>query len=170
MSDPYLGQINLFAGNFAPQGYLLCDGQLLQVSQNSALFSILGTTYGGDGRTTFGLPDLRSRAPMHKGSGPGLTSRTLGERAGVDSVALSAAQNGVHNHPMLAGAVATSNVPAADVGIGNAVLFAAPSSPAPLMNAFSVEDNGTGAPHENRQPYLALSFIIAVVGTYPSSN
>ena len=97
MSTPFIGQIDLFAGNFAPRGYATCQGQLLSISQNTALFSILGTTYGGDGRTTFGLPNLESRAPMHPGRGPGLSQRRLGERSGSPSVPLNEAENGVHS-------------------------------------------------------------------------
>jgi microcystin-dependent protein len=168
MADPYIGQISLFAGDFPPSGYVLCDGELLPIAQYTALFTVLGIVFGGDGEVTFGVPDLKSRAPMQWGNGPGLTSRTLGETGGVDSVALTPSQNGVHSHPMRAGAVATSNVPAADVGIGNALLFAPPSSPEVVMHALSIEEAGSGAPHENRQPYLAVNFIIAVAGEFPS--
>jgi microcystin-dependent protein len=170
VADSYLGQIILFAGDFAPQGFALCDGQLLQISQNTALFSILGTTFGGDGRTTFGVPDLRGRAPMHWGNGPGLTPRSHGQAGGVNEVALTEAQNGVHTHPMRAGALGTTNAPAADVGIANAVLYAPPSSPEVTMHAFSVEDSGASEPHENRQPHLAVNFAIAVIGTFPQPN
>ncbi len=98
MSEPFIAEIRIFTGNFAPRGWAFCDGQLLQISQNPALFSLVGTTYGGDGRTTFGLPNLKGRAPMHPGNGPGLSSRRLGERGGVEEVTLAANQLGSHNH------------------------------------------------------------------------
>src|SRR6266496_5051174 len=102
MADPFLGEIRIFAGNFAPRGWAVCNGQLLAISQNTALFSLLGTTYGGDGRTTFGLPNLQGRAPMHQGQGPGLTPRTLGEQAGSQTVTLIANEMVSHNHAMVA--------------------------------------------------------------------
>lgn len=170
MSDPFIGQINMFAGNFAPRGYATCRGQLLPIAQNTALFSILGTTYGGDGRTTLGLPNLQSRAPMHWGSGPGLTPRGIGETGGSDSVALSAAQNAAHNHAMHAGAAATSNTPSSGVGIANAAIFAAPSDPALDLNPNAIGTNGASQAHENRQPYLAINLIIALIGVFPSRN
>ena len=98
MSEPFIAEIKIFAGNFAPRGYAFCDGQLLQIAQNTALFSLVGTTYGGDGRVTFGIPDLQGRAPMHPGNGPGLTSRRLGNRAGVERVILTEAQMAAHTH------------------------------------------------------------------------
>ena len=105
MSSPFIGQIIMFGGNFAPRGWALCDGQLLPISQNSALFSILGTTYGGDGRTSFGLPELRGRVAMHPGNGPGLSSRRLGERSGVETVTLGATQVPAHGHNPVANAI-----------------------------------------------------------------
>ncbi len=170
MSTPFIGQIDLFAGNFAPRNYATCQGQLLSISQNTALFAILGTTYGGDGRTTFGLPNLESRAPMHPGRGPGLSQRRLGERAGSPTVPLNEAENGVHSHAMLAGTTGTSNVPAATLGIANASLFAAVSSPAPGLDGNAIAPRGSGVPHANEQPYLTLTFIIAIQGVFPSRN
>src|SRR3954453_18765030 len=102
MSEPFIGEIKLFAGNFAPRGYALCNGQLLAISQNPALFSILGTTYGGNGQTTFGLPDLRGRVPMHAGQGPGLTPRSLGEQSGTETVTLLSTQMPAHSHSLTA--------------------------------------------------------------------
>ncbi len=170
MADPFVGQINMFAGNFAPRGYALCRGSLLPISQNTALFSILGTTYGGDGRTTFGLPNLQSRAPMHPGNGPGLTSRRLGEVGGSATVSLNESENAVHSHSMLAGTAPTSNVAATNLAIGNANLFAAPSTPALALSANAIEDQGSGSSHLNEQPYLAITFIIALQGEFPSRN
>ena len=170
MSEPYIGQINMFAGNFAPRNFTLCQGQLLPISQYTAVFAILGTTYGGDGRTTFGMPNLQSRAPMHWGTGPGLTTRRLGETGGTNTVTLTQAQNAAHNHSIVAGSAANANAPASTVGIGNAQLFAAPSSPAVPMNANAIGDTGGGQSHENRQPYLAINFIIALAGIFPPRN
>jgi microcystin-dependent protein len=170
MSTPFIGQIDLFAGNFAPRNYATCQGQLLSISQNTALFSILGTTYGGDGRTTFGLPNLESRAPMHPGRGPGLSTRRLGERGGSATVPLNDAENGVHNHPMLAGIVGTTNVPAATLGIANVSLFAPASSPVPGLDGNALLPQGSGSPHANEQPHLVVTFIIAIQGVYPSRN
>ena len=169
MATPFIGQIDLFAGNFAPRNYSFCQGALLPISQNTALFSILGTTFGGDGRTTFGLPNLSSRAPMHPGNGPGLSSRRLGQLGGSATVPLNESENASHSHSMLAGTVADSNVPAADLAIGGAGLFAAPS-PALVMNANAIGDQGSGSPHPNQQPYLAINFIIALQGVFPSRN
>ncbi len=170
MSEPFVGQINLFAGNFAPRNYAFCNGQLLPISQNTALFSILGTTYGGDGRTTLGLPNLQDRAPMHWGHGPGLSPRQLGQRGGTNSEGLSEAENGAHNHAMLAGTAATSNTIGSNLAIANAALYAARSTPALVLDDRAVSDAGSGSPHENRQPFLAINFIIALVGIYPSRN
>jgi microcystin-dependent protein len=170
MAEPYIGQINLFAGGFAPRNYSTCAGQLLPIAQYTALFSILGTIYGGDGRTTFGLPNLQSRAPMHWGSGAGLSPRRIGQTGGANSVPLTEAENAAHSHAMLAGVAGTTNKPSSDVGIANAAIFAPPSTPDQAMNVDALTKNGSGTPHENRQPYLAVNFIIALDGTYPSRN
>lgn len=167
MADPFIGQINLFAGNFAPRSYALCMGQLLQIAQNTALFSILGTTFGGDGRTTFGLPNLQERAPMHPGSGPGLTHRFLGEVGGSDTVPLNEMQIPAHGHGALAGGSPDSNTPAPTRGLADTSIWAAPSTPDAVMSGLAIGDTGDGTPHENRQPFLALNFIIALQGTYP---
>jgi len=170
MSEPFIGQINLFAGNFAPRNYSTCQGQLLSISQNTALFSILGTIYGGDGRTTFALPNIGSRGPMHWGRGPGLSSRIVGQRVGSNTVGLTEAENGSHNHPMLAGTAATTNIPSSTAALANATLYAAPSAPNLVLSPDATAKNGSGTPHENRQPYLAVNFIIALQGVFPSRN
>lgn len=173
MSDPFIGEIKMFAGNFAPQGYAFCDGQLLPISQYSALFSILGTTYGGDGRTTFALPDLRGRIPMHPGQGPGLSLRRLGERSGQESVKLSESDMPAHNHTVY------GTQEAADSNSPENALWATTegnprkiydSSPAPnaAMNPRAISSAGGDQAHENRQPYLCVNFIIAIEGLYPS--
>ncbi len=173
MSEPFIAEVRIFAGNFAPRGWAFCNGQLLPVSQNTALFSLLGTTYGGDGPTTTALPDLQGRAPMHPGRGPGLTDRRLGERGGVDSVTLSEAQMPQHSHAMQ-GVNETAN----QRQVGNnflargTQLYVAPQgSGTPLTPMGPMLDNQGGSQaHNNRQPYLSMNFIIALVGLYPSRS
>jgi len=175
MSNPYLGEIRMFAGNFAPRGWALCEGQLLQVSQNDALFSLLGTIYGGDGRTTFGLPDLRGRVPIHTGTGPGLSPRAIGSKAGSEEVTLTAAHLPAHAHTWQASSLAGSeSQPAGNVTGGNLSVdayrgaVAAPQDLAPQ----AIANAGAGAPsaHTNLQPYTATNYIIALTGVYPSRN
>ena len=175
MSEVFIGQIKMFAGNFAPRGFALCDGQLLAVGTNDALFSLLGTTYGGDGRTTLGLPTLRGRAAMHPGRGPGLSSRRLGEKGGADNVTLQTTQMASHTHTLTAsGAPASLFIPNA-----NSSALARANGPAyqtdTTANLVSLApetilNNGTIGPHNNRQPLLALSFIIALQGEFPSRS
>lgn len=169
MSEPFLAEIRIASFNFPPQGWALCDGQLLFIKQNQALFSILGTTYGGDGQTTFALPDLRSRAPAHTGS-----DLALGQNGGAESVTLALNQLAGHSHSLASqNALATTSDPA-----GNAFakkprfgkdVYAPPKNPTPL-NAGSLSTMGGGAEHENMQPYLSLTFIIAMQGIFPSRN
>jgi microcystin-dependent protein len=172
MSNPFVGEIRMFAGNFAPRGYAFCNGQLLPISQNTALFSLLGTFYGGNGVTNFALPNLQDRFPMHWGQGPGLTSRSLGETSGAATITLLESQIPAHTHvPQASTSAATSNTPTA------ASVLATPTAPAygpaqdllPLANE-ALSPAGGGQPHENRQPFLALSFVIALQGIYPSRN
>ena len=173
MDNGLLGEIRIFAGNFAPRGWAFCDGQLLRVDENTALFSILGTMYGGDGRTTFGLPDLRGRAPIHAGHGPGLTPHTLGQKGGEETAALTVNHLPNHTHNMLASsAPAISNGPdttmaLARSGFGNA--YAPPHSLGD-MSAGSIGNAGGTAAHNNAQPRLAVRYIIALVGEYPSRS
>ncbi len=174
MADPFIGEIRIFAGNFAPRGWALCDGQLLPISQFTALFSILGTTYGGNGRTTLALPNLQGRFPMHPGRGPGLTPRSLGEKIGSPEVTLIPSQIPSHTHTQQASTdPGTTGTPSAEV------ILAAPAEndsvygpPDDLVNLASevVGNTGGGAPHENRQPYLAMNFIIALQGLFPSRS
>lgn len=168
--EPFIGQIMMFGGNFAPRSWALCDGQLLSISQNSALFSILGTTYGGDGVTTFGLPDLRGRAPMHMGTGPGLSPRNLGSRVGEEQVTLSVNQIPSHNHTV---ACATARGSSPDPA--NNMLAGDPDNPyigsgTDTMNAAMIRDTGGGQSHDNMQPSLTINFVIALQGIYPSRN
>ncbi len=173
MAEPFVGEIRMFAGLFAPRGWALCDGQLLAVSQNDALFSLLGTIYGGDGRTTFGLPDLRGRVPVHAGSGPGLTTRRLGQKGGTESQSLTTNQIPGHTHQ-----VRVSAKPG-DSGNPESRYWAA-SSGSPL--AYSKDDPdinltpdaltsvGGNQNHHNMMPNLCITFIIALFGTYPSRS
>jgi len=173
MSEPFVGEIKIFAGNFAPRGWAFCDGQLLAVSQNDALFSLLGTIYGGDGRTTFGLPDLRGRIPIHLGTGPGLSPRNQGARTGVESVSLTVNQLAPHAHGSSTVTVdsADSEIPADNLlaYTDNFDLY----SPAPANTALSTNSSsssGANQPHNNMMPYLCVNFIIALVGIYPSRS
>lgn len=170
MSEPFIAEIKIFAGNFAPRGWAFCSGQLLPIAQNTALFSLIGTTYGGDGRTTMALPNMQGRAPMHPGHGPGLTTRRLGERLGVETVTLTDAQMPNHTHTQQA-----SQVPAMDDDPGGKYLARgagvgsyAASGVGALAAAAAVANTGGSQAHKNMQPYLTLNFIIALMGTYPS--
>jgi microcystin-dependent protein len=173
MSEPFIGEVRMIAMNFEPRGWAFCDGTLLAISQNTALFSILGTTYGGDGRTTFGLPDLRGRAVMHPGSGPGLPSRRLGERGGVDTVTLTENQMPSHKHTLKAnpspGEHSGPSVPTGANALGRSVggnVYGFPANLVELAGA-SLLSEGGGAAHTNRQPYLVVNFVIALIGVYP---
>jgi microcystin-dependent protein len=173
MAEPFIGSIVLFCGNFAPRGWATCDGQLLSIAQNQALFAILGTTFGGDGRTTFGLPDLRGRVPLHPGSGPGLSPYALGQSGGVESVTLQLTQIPAHNHafspPCSDGAPSTpSPVGAVAANQDQTPFYAASGTAAMAPGASSL--SGGGQAHENRQPSLAINFIIALEGIFPSRN
>jgi len=169
MSEPFIGEIRLVGFNFAPRGWSFCDGQILPIDQNTALFSLLGTTYGGDGRTTFGLPDLRGRTPIHAGRGAGLTSRQLGEKVGVESVDLPA-----HAHHLPG-----SNAPASSASPDDKVPAMAWVDGRPL-NTFGHTANTSMAstfsagfgtdPQNNMQPSLAMSFVIALEGIFPSRD
>lgn len=173
MSEPFIAEIRIFAGNFAPRGWAFCDGQLLPISQNTALFSLIGTTYGGDGRTTTALPNLQGRAPMHPGRGPGLTDRRLGQRGGVESVTLSEAQMPNHNHTFNASSdtgeqgTLNSNVSLGRSGGGTLYQTDTNANLAALADG-ALDATGGGGPHNNMQPFLTMNFIIALVGLYPS--
>jgi microcystin-dependent protein len=169
MAEPFVAEIRVFGFNFPPKGWAACNGQLLPIAQNTALFSLLGTTYGGDGRSTFGLPDLRSRFPVHAGQGPGLTSRSLGEVGGSAEVALNSAQVPAHTHALMAALSPTSPAPAGNALApinGGAAAYRS-GTVAAVMATSSIGPAGGGQPHENRHPYQALQFCIALVGVYP---
>lgn len=170
MADPFLGEIKMFGGNFAPRGYALLDGQLLAVSQNQALFALFGTLYGGDGRTTFGLPDLRGRLPIHKGQGPGLPNFNQGSKAGTETETISVNKMPAHNHtPGVSSNPASSPVPVGRVPSAapvNAFSAAAPDTDL----APAIGGTGGNAAHNNVMPFLCINFIVALVGIFPSRN
>jgi microcystin-dependent protein len=173
MSEPFVGEIKMFAGNFAPRGYAFCDGQLLATSQNDALFSLYGTIYGGDGNTTFGLPDLRGRIPVHAGQGTGLSNRRLGQKTGSERVTLTLNEIPSHTHT----AQASNNI-ATSITLSNNVLakvetdasfYASTSEPQALINGV-VNNTGGSQPHTNLMPTLCINYIVALVGIYPSRH
>lgn len=174
MSQPYIGEVRLFGGNFAPVGWNFCDGSLLSIAQWSALFNLIGTTYGGDGLNTFGVPDLRGRAVIHQGTGAGLSPYVIGQPVGVENVTVTTQQMALHPHTFSGNnSGGTSPNPAT-----TAVLAAAPTgydiydgtgTPTALI-ARSVSNTGGSAPHNNRQPCLAITYIIALEGIYPSQG
>lgn len=172
ISDPTIGQITMFAGNFAPRNWAFCDGQLLPISENSALFSILGTTYGGDGRTTFGLPDLRSRVPIHAGRGPGLTERRLGAKGGSETNSLTQNQLPSHSHSLQGTSEpGTSNSPDGNIPAVNRDGILHYGSTANVgMGSGSIGETGGGQPVNNMQPYLGINYIIALQGIFPSRS
>ncbi|WP_019962360.1 phage tail protein [Woodsholea maritima] len=173
MSEPFIAEIRIFAGNFAPRGWAFCDGQLLPIANNTTLFSLIGTTYGGDGRTTVALPNMEGRAPMHPGRGPGLTSRRLGERIGSETSTLTEATLPQHTHT-LRGTTGFANEREPSSTRTFAQFFA-PSYSNNDQNlvdlAFeTLPEAGGGQAHNNMQPYITLNFIIALVGLYPSRD
>ena len=175
MSEPFIAEIRIFAGNFAPRGWAFCGGQLLPISSNTALFSLIGTTYGGDGRTTTALPNLQGRAPMHPGRGPGLTSRRLGEKLGTETVTLNEVQIPNHSHSLAVhGGGSTTIGPTPTSSLANSRTISAwqTDTTANLVDMApqSVSNTGGSQPHYNVQPFLAINFIIALQGLYPSRS
>jgi len=168
MSQPYVGEIRMFAGNFAPAGWMFCEGQLLPISEYETLFNLIGTTYGGDGQSTFALPDLRGRLPIHQGNG-----FTLAETGGVETVTLTASQIPSHSHPFLgttnlAGATAPDNALLAQLSGGVKLYTAVVGATAMSPNA--IGSTGGSQPHDNFQPYLCIDFIISLFGVFPSQT
>ena len=173
MGSPFIGEIRMFGGNFAPAGWMFCQGQLLPISENDALFTLIGTTYGGDGQETFGLPDLQGRLPMHAGQGPGLSQNyQLGEKGGVESVTLTTQQIPVHNHPAIASNDAgTSPNPQGNLlAVNNVVQFFSGDVGTNPMASSSLQPTGGSQPHDNLQPFLCVSFIISLFGVFPTQN
>jgi microcystin-dependent protein len=172
MAQPYVGEIRMFAGNFAPNGWMLCEGAPLPISENDVLFQLIGTTYGGDGETTFNLPNLASRVPIHMGTGPDGTTYQLGEMAGTEQETLTVQQIPSHNHSFLvSSAPATNNTPVDNVlgeqGTINLYLIDVANQP---QNAATVTPAGGSQPHENTQPFLCINFIISLFGVFPSQT
>ncbi len=188
MSEPFIGQIQPFGFNFAPRGWALCDGQLLPISQNTALFSLLGTTYGGDGRTTFALPDLRGRMPMHFGNGPGLSTRKIGQKGGAESDVLTIAHMPSHNHAATATLTGTMrcNSDPGDVDtppghtlgqVPNRNVYSdqppdsdMAANSVTVSGNVTVANNGGSQPFSIMNPYLAINWSIALVGIFPSRS
>jgi len=175
MSQPYVGEIRMFGGNFAPAGWMTCDGQLLAISEYDTLFNLIGTTYGGDGQTTFALPNLAARVPIHQG-GNGTSTYALAANGGVTSVTLTTNQIPIHSHPFVAdNNAATSGSPTGKyfANSGTNLLYTTPgTAPHPPtfhnMNPGTLPVQGGSQPHDNMQPYLAITFIISLFGVYPS--
>src|ERR1700676_1722061 len=172
MAQPFIGEIRMFAGNFPPAGWAFCDGRLMLISQNSALFNLIGTTYGGDGVNTFGLPDLRGRVPIHQGQGPGLHLYAIGQIGGEENLTLTTSQMPAHNHKFVSAANPGLDSPSNSV-LGSpssgAELYA-PSGPPGTINAAANASVGGSQPHPNLMPYLCTSFIISLFGVFPSRN
>lgn len=173
MTEPFLGEIRIFAGNFAPEGWAFCNGQILSISQNSALYSIIGTTYGGDGRSTFALPNLQGRIPVNFGQGAGLSNRSLGLSYGSETVTLAANQMPSHGHSAtIKGANAgTTNQPQDNLfgKVPRTNMYSTPDAALSNMaeGSISLQNAGGSLAHNNMQPYLTLNFIIATSGIYP---
>jgi microcystin-dependent protein len=167
MAQPYVGEIRMFAGNFAPAGWMFCEGQLLPISENETLFQLIGTTYGGDGESTFALPDLRGRIPIHQGSG-----FILAETGGAEEITLSVQQTPQHAHPVLAStALATTNAPANNVfaaSSGSTIFPYGTDQPPTTLQTATISSVGGSQPHTNFQPYLCVDFIISLFGIFPS--
>lgn len=170
MSEPFIAEIKIVATNFAPRGWAFCNGQLLPISQNTALFSLVGTVYGGDGRTTMGLPNLQGRAPMHPGRGPGLTSRRLGERVGTSSVTLHENQMPAHTHSLTSFATADSTGPSSAKGVADGPFFGDKDGDKVSMSEDMINEVGGNQPHNNLQPFLGIYYVIALQGLYPSRS
>jgi len=173
MGEPFVGEIRMFGGSFAPAGWAMCQGQSMPISENETLFNLIGTTYGGDGQETFQLPNLAGRAPMHAGQGPSISQNyQIGESAGVESVTLTTQTIPIHTHPLLA---STNN--ALDASPTNNVLAAGISTKMytedvanTAMNAQAITPIGGSQPHDNMQPYLVITFIISLFGVFPSQT
>lgn len=171
MSDFYVGEVRLFAGNFPPLDWAFCDGTLLSIAENPVLFDLIGTTYGGDGVTTYALPDLRGRTPVHQGNG-GASTYVIGQQGGVETVTVTTTQIPAHRHAMLASTAAASSTqgPAEVLGSSTAMNFYGTGTPTMAMDPNAITQAGGGQPHQNMPPFVALSFIIALYGVFPSQS
>ncbi|HSB09845.1 MAG TPA: tail fiber protein [Blastocatellia bacterium] len=170
MSSPYIGEIRMFGGNFAPQGWAFCSGQTIPISQNDTLFTLIGTTYGGDGQETFNLPNLQGRMPVHQGTGPGLSNYVIGQMGGTETVTLTVNQIPVHNHPFTANSASgTQSSPANGVSATNTQnQFSAANAVQPMNPVMG--PSGGSQPHENMMSFLVIDFIISLFGIFPSQN
>jgi microcystin-dependent protein len=171
MSTPYIGEIRMFAGTFAPLGWAFCDGQLVAISENDALFALIGTTYGGDGQTTFALPNLQGRIPIHQGQSPGLSLRVIGTAFGTETVTLTKTQMPSHQHPLAASGAANLGDPGGHlVGNTGTQLLYVDTDPDLTMSPDALVPRGGGQPHSNLMPYLCVNFIISLFGIFPSQT
>lgn len=171
MSDVFIGEIKMFGGNFAIRGYAFCNGQLMAIAENDALFSLIGTTYGGDGVNTFGLPDLQGRIPIHQGQGPGLTNRLIGEKSGAENVTLTTAQIPSHNHQVLANSnTGASTSPQNNIVAGSSANPYNTTAAATQMGNQTIGQTGGSQPHDNVMPYQCITYIISLFGIYPPRN
>ena len=172
MGQPYIGEIRMFAGNFPPAGWAICNGAPQAISENDTLFAVIGTTYGGDGQETFNLPDLQSRVPMHQGTNSFGTTYNIGEAAGVEEVTLSTQQIPSHNHAFLCSSDSGSaqSPDNAVPGSGTAITIYRASPPATPMNAASIGVSGGSQPHDNMMPFICINYIISLFGIFPTQN
>lgn len=174
MAQPFIGEIRLFGGSFAIAGWAFCNGQAMSIAQNNALFNLIGTTYGGDGVNTFNLPNLQGRVPVHQGQGPGLSTYVIGQLAGVETVTLTTANLPPHSHPAVGSASGGPATNPAGATWGNANIGSFPFGPGSSANAVmaagSTANTGGSQPHDNMLPFLAVTFIIALQGIYPSQS
>jgi microcystin-dependent protein len=174
MADPFVAEIRIFPFNFAPKGWAFCDGQLLPISQNTALFSLLGTTYGGDGKSNFALPNMQGDAPMHRGQGPGLSLHDLGETGGEDTVTLLQSEMPSHSHALVAAAnTALVKLPDPTVSLArskNANVYSDQPGNLVNLNLNTVAPAGGSLPHNNMQPYLTLNYCLALQGVFPARS
>jgi microcystin-dependent protein len=169
MAQPYVGEIRMFGGNFAPAGWMFCNGQILPISENETLFQLIGTTYGGDGQSTFALPNLQSRLPMHMGTGPGLSNRILAESGGTETVTLTVNQIPAHTHVPQASNAGTSDNPANNFWARTTTGKSYGTTPTDTtMNPQTISAVGGSQPHENMHPFLCVSYIISLFGIFPS--
>jgi len=176
MSSPYIGEIRMFAGNFAPVGWALCQGQLIPISENDTLFNLIGTTYGGDGQSTFALPDLQGRVPVHMGTNQGI-SFIIGEKTGVESVTLTSNQIPQHNHALLATGASPQLSPANAIpAVANStgqigvMVYGASTGAGTTLHANTIQPSGSNQPHDNMQPFLCINFIISLFGVFPTQT
>jgi microcystin-dependent protein len=168
VSEPFIGEIRIWAGNFAPRGWAFCNGQLMPIQTNTALFALVGTIYGGDGETTFALPNLEGRAPMHWGRGPGLTSRRIGQRGGEETISLTEQQMPAHTHVLNAIADSASDTSPKNNALGSGEKVYGGSGTTVPMSDNALSNSGGSQAHDNRPPYLGMYFCIALTGAFPS--